>query len=76
MAGASSVDALPDPLFMIVCTMSVEARGISLATETRPTIGSVNVEVVTGISGTVTVVAPEMITAETNFTVLSLDIEI
>ena len=51
MAGACSVDALPDSLSMIVRTMSVEAGAISLATETRPVVGFVNVEVVTDTSG-------------------------
>ena len=69
MAGASSVDALPVPLFIIVHTMSAEAGAISLGAETRPTAGSVNAEVVTGTFETITVVASEMTTAVTDFTI-------
>ena len=71
MAGASSDGALPDPLSMIVRTISVEVGVISLGAETRLAIGSVNAEVVTGTSGTITVVASETITTGTDFTVLS-----
>ena len=54
IAGASSVGALPNPLSMIVRTMSVKAGAISLGAETRPAAGSVNTEVVTDTSRTVT----------------------
>ena len=70
MARGNSVGALPDPLSMIVRPMSVEAKAISLGAETRLAVGSVNVEVVTGTSGTITVVTFETTTARTNFTVL------
>ena len=42
ITGASSVGALPDPLFMVVRIMSIEAGAISLGAETKPTAGSVN----------------------------------
>jgi len=35
MAGASSIGALPDPLSMIVRTMSIEAGAITFGTEMR-----------------------------------------
>ena len=76
MAGPSSVDALLNPLSTIVHTMFVEARVISLVTEMRPVAGSVNAEVITDTSGTVTVVASEMITTGTNFTVLGSPVEV
>ena len=66
MAGVSSVGALSDPLSMIVRTMHVEAGTISLGAETRLATGFVSVEVVTGTSGTVTMVASEMTTAGTD----------
>ena len=55
---------------MIARTMSVEVRAISLGAETRPTTESVNVEVMTGTSRTVTVVASKTTTAGTDFIVL------
>ena len=76
MAGASSIGALSDPLSMIVRTMPVEAGAISLGAKMRPTAGSVNAEVVVGISGTVIVVASEAIAAETNSTVLGSAVEV
>ena len=76
MAGASSVGALPDPLSMIVRIMPVEAGAISLDAETRLTAGSVNAEVVTGTSGTITVVASEATAAGTNSTVLGSAVEV
>jgi len=76
MTGASSVGALPNPLSMIVRTMPIEARAISLGAETRPIAGSVNAEVMTGTSGAVTVVASETTTAGTNSTVLGSAIEV
>jgi len=76
MAGASSVGALPDPLSMMVRTIFIGAGAISLDAETRPAAGSVNAEVMTGTFRTVTVVASEMTTVGTNFTVLSLAIKI
>jgi len=42
----------------------------------RPAAGSVNAEVMTGTSGTVTVVASETITAGTYFTVLGSAVEV
>jgi len=74
--GWSFVDVLPDSLSMIVCMMSVEAGAISLAAKTRPAAGSVNVEVMTGTSGIVAVVASETITAGTDCTILGLAFEI
>ena len=57
MAGASFVDALPDPLSMIVRTLSLEAGAISLGVEMRPVAGSVNADVIAGTSKTLTMVA-------------------
>jgi len=76
VAGASSVNALPDPFSMIVCMMFVEVEAILLGAETMPATGSVNIEVMTGTSGIVTVVAFEMTTARTDFTVLSSAFEV
>ena len=70
MTGANSVDVLPEPLSMIVRTMSVEAGAISLVADTRPTAGSINVEVMICTSGTVTLVASKTITTGTDFTYL------
>jgi len=75
MVGASSVGALPDPLSMIACIMSVEAGAISLGAETKPIAGSVNAEVVTGTSGTVMVVASKATGAATNSTVTGSTVE-
>ena len=52
MAGANPIDALSDPLSVIVRTMSVEAEAISFGVETRLAAGSVNAKVVTGTSRT------------------------
>jgi len=71
-----SVDAVPDPLSMIVRTMSVEARAISLSAEMRPTTGSVNTKIITGTSETVTVVASEAIAVGTNSTVFGSAVEV
>ena len=76
MAGASSVDALLDPLSMIVRTMSVETGAISLAAETRSAAGFINVKVITGTSKTVTVVTSETITVGTDYTVLGSAFEV
>ena len=76
MAETGFIDALPNPLSIIVCTMSVEAGAISLAVETKPTAGSINVEDMTGTSGAVTMVASETITAGTDFTVLGSCFEV
>ena len=76
MAETSSVDALPDPLSIIVCMMSAETGDISLGAETRPAAGSVNTEVMTSTSGTVIVVASKTTTAGTNFTVLGSAVEV
>ena len=76
MAGASSVGALPDPLSMIVRTMSIEARAISLGAEMRPATGSVNAEVITGTSKIVVVEASKTTTVGTDFTVLGSAIEV
>ena len=67
MAGANSIDALPNLFSMIVRIMSVEAEAISLSVETRPVAGSVNTVVVTGTSGIVTVASSEVITVGTDF---------
>ena len=61
---------------MIGRTMSVEAGAILLGAETRPAAGFVNTEVATGISGTITVVASEMTTVETNFMRLDSAVEV
>ena len=63
MAGASFVGALPNPLFMIVHTMFVEAGAISLGVEMRPVGGSVNTEVMTDTFRIVMVEASETTTA-------------
>jgi len=75
MAGANSVETLPDSLSMIVGIVSVEAETISLSTGTWLAAGSFDVKIVTGISEFVTVVAFEMTTAGTDFTVLGSAIE-
>ena len=72
---ANSVDALLDPLSMIVRTVSVQAEAILLGSEMRPATCSVNAEVVTGTFGIVTVVASE-ITAGIDFTVLGSAFEV
>ena len=74
--GVNSINALPDPLSMIVQMMSVEAEAISLGAEIRPAAGSINAEVVTDPSGIVTIVASETITTGTNFTVLGSAVEV
>ena len=61
---------------MIVRTMFVEAGAILLGAEMRPTTRYVNAAVVTGTSGTVTVVASKMTTAETDFTVLGSAVKV
>jgi len=76
MTGAGSIDVLPDPLSIVVHIMSVEAGTISLSADTRPTIGSINAEVMTGTSGTVTVVAYEATAVGTNSTVRGSDVEV
>ena len=76
MAGASSIDALTDPLSIVVRIMSVKAGTISLSAETRLTIGSISAEVMTGTSGTVTVVAYEATAVGTNSIVLGSDVEV
>ena len=73
---ASSVGALPNPLSMTVRTMYVETGAISLGAEMRSVARSVNVEVITGTSGTVTVVASEETAAATNSAVLGLAVEV
>jgi len=70
MAGTNSVDALPDPLSLIVRIMPIEVGAISLGVETRTITGSVNAEAVTGTSGIVIVVASETTTVGTDFTIL------
>ena len=61
---------------MIVCTMLVEVGAISLATKTRPVAGSVNTEIVTGTSRTVTVISSKTITVGTDYTVLGSAFEV
>ena len=75
-AGTSSVGALSDPLSMLLHTMFIEAGTISLGAETRPAAGSVNTEVLTGTSRTVTVVASKATTAGSNSTILGSAIEV
>ena len=70
MAGANSVDALLNPLSIIVRMASVEVEAVSLSAGTWPTASFFNAEVVTDTSGIVTVAASEMKTAGTDFTVL------
>jgi len=76
MAGANSIDALLDPLSMIVRTVSVEVEIVSLSLGTWPTIGSFDVEVVTGTFGIVTVAAYEMTTAGPDFMVLGSTVKV
>ena len=76
MAGANSVDALPNPFSIIVRMVSVEAKIVSLSAGTRPAADSFNVEVMTGTSGIVTVVAFEMTAIGTNFTVLGSTVKV
>ena len=76
IAGASSVDVLPNPLSMIVRTMSIEMGAISLAAETRSAVGFINVKVITSTSKTVTVVTSETITVGTDYTVLGSAFEV
>jgi len=76
MAGSSSVDALPDPLSMIVQMISVVAEAISLGAQTRPATGSIKAKVVTGTSEIITVVASKTTTAVIDFVVLGSAVEV
>ena len=57
MAGASYVDALSNPLSMVVHKMFTEVGASSLGAEVRPVAGSVNAEIVAGTFKTLTMVA-------------------
>ena len=76
MAGASYVDALSDPLSMVVRIMSTEVGANSLGVEASPAAGSVNAEVMAGTSGTFIVVASEATGVATNSTVPGSTVEV
>ena len=75
MAGASSIDALPDPLSMIMRKVSIEAEAISLGAETRPVAGSVHWSRDRHLWDRY-VVSSDTTTTGTDFTVLDSAIEI
>ena len=76
LVGASPVGVNPDLLSMVVRIMSTEAGANSLRSETRPVAGSINAKIVAGISGTVIVIASEVIGAATNSTVPDSAVEV
>ena len=76
MVGVNSAEALPDPLSVIVQTMSVGAKAISLSAWARPIAGSFSTEVVTGIFRTVPATASGVTTIEADFTRLGSSVEV
>jgi len=76
VAGDNLVDALLDPLSMIVRVVSTETGANSTCAEIRPTTGSCDAEVVANTSGTVVVIASTATGAATNSTSLGSPAEV
>ena len=76
IAGANFIDALLDPLSVIVRMVSVRAEAVSLSAGARPVEDSFNAKVVIDISTTVPVAASSITTTGADFTILGSSVEV